>query len=89
MNPFKKAFHTLEDNLLYEVTNTLNAYQKANRLASARKNPSSAIHRMDTCYEAWRAHNLTTGRTVAGDVPFFIRIAILNSIARSDFFKAV
>ena len=56
MNTFKKAFHTLEDNLLYEVTNT---------------------------------HNLTTGRTVAGDVPFFIRIAILNSIARSDFFKAV
>lgn len=89
MNTFKKAFHTLEDNLLYEVTATLKAYQKTNCLASARRNPSSAIYRMDVCYETWRAHNLTTGRTVTGDVPFFIRIAILNSIARSDFFKAV
>ena len=89
MNTFKKAFNTLEDNLLYEVTTTLNAYQKANRLASARRNPSSAIHRMDIYYEAWRAHNLKAGRTVAGDVPFFIRITILNSIARSDFFKTV
>lgn len=89
MNIFRKAFHTLEDNLLYEVTTTLNAYQKTNRLASTRKNPSSAIHRMDTCYEAWRAHNLVAGRSITRDVPFFIRITILNSIARSDFFKAV
>lgn len=85
----KNMIDALEDNLVHEVTDTLAAYQKANRLDSARKDPASAIYRMDVCYEVWRAHNLAAGRSVTRDVPFFIHITVLNGIARSDFFKAV
>lgn len=85
----RNMINVLDENLVHEVTNTLAAYQKANRLGSARRDPTSAIYRMDVCYETWRAHNLVAGRSITRDIPFFIRITILNSIARSDFFKTV
>ncbi len=85
----KNIINALDENLVHEVTATLAAYQRANRLDSTRRDLASAIYRMDVCYEAWRTHNLAAGRSVTRDVPFFIRITVLNSIARSDFFKAV
>lgn len=89
MFTIKTIINALDENLVHEVTDTLAAYQKANRLDSARRNPASAIYQMDVCYEAWRAHNLVAGRSVTRDVPFFIHITVLNGIARSDFFKDV
>lgn len=81
--------NAIDDYMVKEVTTTLAAYQKASKLNSVRNDPASALYRMDICYVAWHDHNVESGRSFIRDVPFLIHIAILNRMARNEFFDAV
>lgn len=81
--------NAIDDYMVKEVTTTLAAYQKANKLDSVRKDPASALYRMDACYANWHDRNVNSGRSCLRDIPFLIRIAILNQIARNEFFGDV
>lgn len=81
--------NVIDDHMVKEVTTTLAAYQKANKLNSVRRDPTSALYRMDICYTAWHDHNVKSGRSCIRDISFLIQLTILNRIARNEFFDAV
>lgn len=81
--------NAIDDHMIKEVTSTLSAYQKANILSAVRRDPASALYRMDICYMAWHDRNIESGRSFIRDVSFLIHITILNQIARNEFFDAV
>lgn len=85
----KSLVNLIDDRMVKEVTATLAAYQKANKLNSVRRDPASALYRMDICYTAWHDHNVESGRSCIRDIPFLIQLTILNRIARNEFFDAV
>ena len=85
----KALINAIDDYMVKEVTTTLSAYQKMNKLDAARKDSTSALYRMDACYANWHDHNVESGRSFIRDVPFLIHIAILNRMARNEFFDAV
>lgn len=81
--------NAIDDHMVKEVTTTLSAYQKANKLYAVRSDPASALYCMDICYMAWHDRNIESGRSFIRDVSFLIHITILNQIARNEFFDAV
>ena len=85
----KALINAIDDYMVKEVTTTLAAYQKANKLNSVRRDPTSALYRMDICYMAWHDRNIESGRSFIRDVSFLIHITILNQIARNEFFDVV
>lgn len=81
--------NVIDDHMIKEVTSTLSAYQKANILSAVRRDPASALYRMDACYVNWHDRNVNSGRSCIRDIPFLIQLIILNQIARNEFFDAV
>ncbi len=85
----KALINAIDDYMVKEVTTTLAAYQKANKLNSVRRDPTSALYRMDACYANWHDRNVNSGRSCIRDIPFLIQLIILNQIVRNEFFDAV
>lgn len=85
----KSLVNLIDDRMVKEVTTTLVAYQKMNKLAITRRDPRSALYHMDACYTAWHDRNVKSGRSYLRDIPFLIQLIILNQIARNEFFDAV
>lgn len=77
--------NAIDDHMIKEVTSTLSAYQKANILSAVRRDPASALYRMDACYVNWHDRNVNSGRSCIRDIPFLIQLIILNQIARNEF----